>query len=404
MTTLVNIEAEPRAAVIESDEQAIAIAHELAAQFVREDSERDRQKRLPVEEVKKFSQSGLWGITVPREYGGAFVSNVTLAEVVKIISEADPSLGQIPQNHLYMVEAIRLDGTEAQKRFFFDLVLQGQRFGNAFSEIGTKSVTDVRTRLERSGDEYVLNGRKFYSAGALLAHWIPVIASNDDGKTVIAFVERGAEGLTLLDDWTSFGQRTTASGTTILENVKVKPEHVISHYLAFERATPMGAVAQIIQAAVDVGIAKAAVRDTIYFVRNHTRPWVDSNLEHGYEDPLSIYNLGQVQIQVHAAEALLRRAGEFIDRANESGLAEAKVVEASIAVAEVKALATEVSLLATNKLFELAGTKSTLQEYNYDRHWRNARAHTLHDPVRWKYYAVGNYFLNGVNPPRHPWL
>ncbi|AUB41860.1 Acyl-CoA dehydrogenase related to the alkylation response protein AidB [Nostoc flagelliforme CCNUN1] len=111
-----------------------------------------------------------------------------------------------------------------------------------------------------------------------------------------------------------------------------------------------------------------------------------------------------VQIQVHAAEAMLRRAGEFIDIANESGLEEPKVVEASIAVAEVKALATEAALLATNKLFELAGTKSTLEQFNYNRHWRNARAHTLHDPVRWKYYAVGNYFLNGVYPPRHPWL
>ncbi|WP_445635448.1 SfnB family sulfur acquisition oxidoreductase [Nostoc sp. DSM 114161] len=398
------ISSEQKAHVITSDAEAIAIAKELAAEFVKGDSERDRDRRLPYEEVKKFSASGLWGITVPKEYGGAFVSNATLAKVIKIISEADPSLGQIPQNHLYMVEAIRLDGTEEQKRFFFDLVLQGKRFGNAFSEIGTKSVTDVRTRLEKSGDGYVLNGRKFYSAGALLAHWIPVIASNDEGKTVIAFVERDAEGLTLLDDWSSFGQRTTASGTTILENVKVKSEHVIPHYLAFERATPMGAIAQIIQAAVDVGIAKAAVRDTIDFVRKHTRPWVDSNLEHGYEDPLTIYNLGQVQIQVHAAEALLKRAGEFIDRANASGLEEPKVVAASIAVAEAKALATEASLLATNKLFELAGTKSTLQEFNYDRHWRNARAHTLHDPVRWKYYAVGNYFLNNVNPPRHPWL
>ncbi|MEH1966440.1 SfnB family sulfur acquisition oxidoreductase [Nostoc sp.] len=402
MTTVIS--SEQKAHVITSDAEAIAIAKELAAEFVKGDSERDQQRRLPYEEVKKFSTSGLWGITVPKEYGGAFVSNATLAKVIKIISEADPSLGQIPQNHLYMVEAIRLDGTEEQKRFFFDLVLQGKRFGNAFSEIGTKSVTDVQTRLIKSGDGYILNGRKFYSAGALLADWIPVIAANDEGKTVIAFVERDAEGLTLLDDWSSFGQRTTASGTTILENVKVKPEYVIPHYLAFERATPMGAIAQIIQAAVDVGIAKAAVRDTIGFVRKHTRPWVDSNLEHGYEDPLTIYNLGQVQIQVHAAEALLKRAGEFIDRANASGLEEAKVVEASIAVAEAKALATEASLLATNKLFELAGTKSTLQEFNYDRHWRNARAHTLHDPVRWKYYAVGNYFLNNVNPPRHPWL
>ncbi len=402
MTSVINTE--QKAHLIRDDSEAIAIAHELAAEFLKEDSERDRQRRLPTEEVKKFSQSGLWGITVPKEYGGAFVSSATLAEVIKIISEADSSLGQIPQNHLYMVEAIRLDGTDKQKKFFFDLVLQGKRFGNAFSEIGTKSVLDVKTRLERRGSDYVLNGRKYYSAGALLADWIPVIAQNDEGNTVVAFVERDAQGITLLDDWTSFGQRTTASGTTILENVQVPQEYVIPHYKAFERATPMGAVAQIIQAAVDVGIAEAALRDTIYFVRNHTRPWVDSNLEKGYEDPLTLYNLGNVLTQVHAAEALLRRAGEFIDRANESGLEETKVVEASIAVAEAKALATEASLLATNKLFELAGTKSTLQEFNYDRHWRNARAHTLHDPVRWKYYAVGNYFLNGVNPPRHPWL
>ena len=397
------ISTEQKAHLIEGESEAIAIAHKLADRFAQEASERDLQRRLPVEEVNEFSASGLWGITVPKEYGGAFVSNVTLAEVVKIISQADPSIGQIPQNHLYMVEAIRLDGTEEQKRFFFDLVLQGKRFGNAFSEIGTKSVTDVQTRLERSGSGYLLNGRKFYSSGALLADWIPVIARNDDDKTVVAFVERGTEGLTLVDDWSSFGQRTTASGSTILENVKVPAEYVIPHYLAFERPTTMGPIAQIIQAAVDVGIAKAALRDTIYFVRNHTRPWIDSEVERGYEDPLIIYNIGNLQIQVHAAEELLRRAGEFIDRAI-ADLTQTSVAEASIAVAEAKALAAEVSILVTNKLFELAGTKSTLQQFNYDRHWRNARTHTLHDPARWKYYAIGNYFLNGVIPPRHPWL
>jgi alkylation response protein AidB-like acyl-CoA dehydrogenase len=49
----------------------------------------------------------------------------------------------------------------------------------------------------------------------------------------------------------------------------------------------------------------------------------------------------------------------------------------------------------------LAGTRSTLEEYNLNRHWRNARTHTLHDPVRWKYHAIGNFWLNGVHPPRH---
>ncbi|KYC38947.1 SfnB family sulfur acquisition oxidoreductase [Scytonema hofmannii PCC 7110] len=392
-----------KAFVIRDDREAIKIAHELAAEFVKGDSERDKQRQIPLNEVNKYSQSGLWGITVPREYGGSFVSNVTLAEVTKIISEADSSLGQIPQNHLYIVESIRLDGTEDQKRFFFDLILQGKRFGNAFSEIGTKSVNDVQTRLQKSGSGYVLNGRKFYSSGALVADWIPVIARNDDDKTVIAIVESGTPGLTVIDDWSSFGQRSTASGTTIIENVQVSAEQVIPHYLAFERPTTQGPIAQIIQAAVDVGIAKAALRDTIHYVRNYTRPWIDSTVEHGYEDPLSIYNVGHLTIQVHAAEQLLRRSGEYIDRAI-ADPTDTSVAEASVAVAEAKALATEAAILTTNKLFELAGTKSTLEEYNLDRHWRNARTHTLHDPVRWKYYAVGNYFLNQVNPPRHPWL
>jgi alkylation response protein AidB-like acyl-CoA dehydrogenase len=50
-----------------------------------------------------------------------------------------------------------------------------------------------------------------------------------------------------------------------------------------------------------------------------------------------------------------------------------------------------------------AGAGATLAKYNLDRHWRNARTHTLHDPVRWKYHAIGNYALNGIKPPRHLW-
>jgi SfnB family sulfur acquisition oxidoreductase len=396
--------AEEKAHIIQSDEEAIAIAQQLAAEFVVGAAQRDRERRLPVDEIKKFSASGLWGITVPKEYGGVFVSNVTLAKVIKIISAADPSIGQIPQNHLYIVESIRLDGSEEVKRFFFDQVLQGKRFGNAFSEVGTRDVNDVKTQLTPTDDgNYVLNGKKFYSTGALFADWVPVVSKDEHDNTVIAIVERNAPGLTIIDDWSSFGQRTTASGTTILENVKVPRDYVVPHYKAFERPTTQGPIAQIIQAAVDVGIAKAALKDTIEFVRNHTRPWIDSNVEHGYEDPLLIYKVGESQIKVHTAEALLRRSGEFIDRAIAQP-SEENVVASQIAVAEAKAVAEEAALWTSNKLFELAGTRSTLNQFNLDRHWRNARTHTLHDPSRWKYYAVGNYFLNGVNPPRHPWL
>ena len=54
-----------------------------------------------------------------------------------------------------------------------------------------------------------------------------------------------------------------------------------------------------------------------------------------------------------------------------------------------------------SKLIELGGSSATLAKHDLDRYWRNARTHTVHDPVRWKYHTVGDYWLNGVHPPRH---
>lgn len=389
--------------VIRDDAEAIRVAHGLAENFAREASIRDHERRLPLKELDEFSHSGLWGINVPREYGGAEVSYVTIAEVIKIVSAADPSIGQIPQNHLAVLDIIRLSADEDQKRFFFGEALRGVRLGNAFAESGSKNAGDFRTRIARGADGFELNGRKFYCSGALLAHLVPVAAVDETGKLFLAIVERGAPGLTIIDDWSSFGQRTTASGTVLLENVAIPASHVVAAHRAYDQPTANGPVCQIIQAAVDAGIAKAALADTIHFVRNYTRPWIDSGQDHGYEDVHAIAQVGDLQIRLHAAEALLERSGRFVDAAV-ARPDEDSVAAASIAVAEAKALTTEIAILATNRLFELAGTRSTLGVYNLDRHWRNARTHTLHDPVRWKYHAVGNYYLNNVKPPRNAWI
>jgi len=113
-----------------------------------------------------------------------------------------------------------------------------------------------------------------------------------------------------------------------------------------------------------------------------------------------VHSVGDLSIRVEATNALLERAGRFVDAAV-GDPTEQTVAEASIAVAEAKALSTEVSLHVSNKLFELTGSRSTLQEFGLDRHWRNARTHTLHDPVRWKYHRIGDFVLNGVKPVRH---
>lgn len=387
--------------VIRNDAEAIQVAHKLAHQFRLHASQRDQERRLPLEEIRAYSQSGLWGITIPNAFGGAEVSYKTLAEVVKIISAADSSLGQIAQNHWAFLEHIRLDATLEQQQFFFKAVLEGQRLGNAFSEKGSKTVADLTTTLTFKADHAILNGQKFFATGALFAHWIPVVAVHE-GQAYAAIIPQHSQGLTIINDWSGFGQRTTASGSVILEQVSVDLKHIVPIYQAFERPTAAGAISQFIQAAVDAGIARAAIQETIDYVKQHTRPWIDSGLEKATDDPYTLANIGELKIKQRAAEAVLDLAGLAIDQAI-NHTTEENVNQATLLTAEAKVLTTELALLATNKLFELAGTRSTLSELNLDRHWRNARTHTLHDPVRWKFNLIGNYYLNDVPPPRHAW-
>ncbi len=385
---------------IASEDEALAVARALAAEFVGGASRRDYERALPHEELDRLSASGLLAITVPADYGGIDVSNAVLAEVTAILSEADSSIGQIPQNHFYILEALRHDGSEAQKRFYFGRALAGDRFGNALSEVGTKTVGDYNTRITPDGAGFRINGRKFYSTGVLFAHWVVIFALDAQDRLTMSFVPRGTEGIEIVDDWDGFGQRTTGSGTTILRDVYVPADGVVPHQKGFERPGTIGSVGQIIHAGVDLGIARAALKETIGYVRDKARPWTDSGVERAADDPLTIARIGELAIRVEAAEATLERAGRKVDQAQVNLTAD-NAVAATLAVAAAKVLTSELAIDATNVLFELAGTSATKRGLNLERHWRNARTHTLHDPVRWKYHVVGNYHLNGVTPPKN---
>ncbi|GLX89559.1 monooxygenase [Pseudomonas weihenstephanensis] len=390
--------------VLRNDNEALQAAHALAAVAREHAAKRDQQRKLPWSQLEAFTQSGLGSISIPREFGGPQVSYVTLAEVFAIISAADPALGQIPQNQVGILNLIQSTATHAQKEQLFSSVLQGWRIGNAGPERGSKNTLDLKARITTDGDEFVINGQKFYSTGALFAHWIAVKALNEDGKQVIAFVRRGTPGLRVVDDWSGFGQRTTASGTVLLNDVRVDADLVVDNWRINESPNIQGAVSQLIQAAIDLGIAREAIADTLSFVRERSRPWIDAKVERNSDDPYVIADIGKLSIELHAAHALLRKAGRVLDEVSAKPIDAQAAARASIAVAEAKVLSTELSLLASEKLFELAGSRASLAEFNLDRHWRNARVHTLHDPVRWKYHAIGAYRLNGTLPARHSWI
>ncbi len=379
------------------------MAEGLRARFLANASLRDKHRRLPFAEVDDFSQSGLWAITIPKKYGGAGVSQTTVAKVFTLLASADASLAQMPQSNFEIIDVIRLTGSEEQKIDLFAKVLAGQRLGNAFSEFKGKNVEDFETRLVRDGDEFLVSGQKFYATGALFAHLVPIVALDENGHVVVAVADRTADGLTVIDDWSGFGQRTTASGTVLLNKVRVAASRVLPAHIVYEHPSAVGPQSQIIHAAIDLGIAKHAIDVTINLLKTYARPWIDSGQERATEDPYTIAAIGDLKIRYNAAESMLERSGRQLD-ATIANVNEQTIGLAKIAIAEAKVLSTELALLASNKLFELVGTRSTLGELNLDRIWRDARTHTLHDPIRWKFHAIGHYYLNDVEPPIHSWI
>lgn len=391
-------------------EDAVAAAAAAAVRLAEGAAARDAERRLPEAELDELSAAGLLAVTVPAADGGAGLGAVTLAEVVRLLATGDPNVAQLPQSHFAYVRALAEQGTPDQRRHLLGEVLAGARFGNAQSELGTRTARDVRTTLRpdpaRPGD-WLLSGDKAYATGALLAHWIPVLAHlGEDGPLHVAWVRRDAAGVTVTDDWDGMGQRTTASGSVSLVDVAVPAEQVTPWHLTFDRPQVYGATAQLVHAAIDTGIARGALTEAAAFVVDKSRPHADAGVERAADDPLVQQAVGQVEVAVRAAEALLRTAAEEVDAADAALAADPSdpggaATRASLAVAAVRAASTQASLEASTRLFEVAGTRAALDRLNLHRHWRNARTHTLHDPAAWKVQHLGRWVLDGTPPPNH---
>ncbi|MBO3672905.1 MULTISPECIES: SfnB family sulfur acquisition oxidoreductase [Acinetobacter] len=390
--------------ILKNDQQALNAAYQVADEALVNRNIRDQQRILPYEAIEHLSQKGLGGIRIPKRYGGAFVSNKTLAQVFRILSKADSNVGQIPQNQISLLNLIDLMGNEEQKKRVFGEILAGKRLANGGPERQSKDSKTVHTTLIQNGEVWVLNGEKFYSTGSIFADWLAIKALHPEGHVVLVLVDRFTNGIEIEDDWNGFGQRTTASGTIKLNQVHIDPALIFDERLLTQAPNYRGAYSQLMQVAIDVGIAEAAFTDLISAVKK-ARPVIDANVEKASLEHFTIQETGKLQVLLDAAIALLDDAAEYLDELDSQfEVTDAQAARASILVAEAKVYANDAALTISEKLLELGGSRASLSQHNLDQHWRNARVHTLHDPVRWKIHAIGNYYLNGVFPARHAWI
>ncbi len=390
--------------IIENDQQALNAAYQVADFALNTRNERDQCRILPIEEIEQFSFKGLDGIRIPKAFGGAFVSNKTLAQVFRILSKADANVGQIPQNQIALLNMINMMGNEQQKNFIFSEILHGKRLANGGPERHTKDSKTLETTLSVKDGQYILNGEKFYSTGSSFAHWLAIKAVHPEGHVVLVIIDAQEKGVEVINDWYGFGQRTTASGTVRLNQVRVNPDLIFDERKLYEKPNYRGAYSQLLQVAIDVGIAEAAFAETLTAVHK-ARPIIDAQVEKASSEHYTLQEVGKLNILLDASILLLDEAAEYLDELDQHKIVTAEqAAQASIRVAEAKVYANDAALQISEKLLELGGSRSCLSQHHLDQYWRNARVHTLHDPVRWKLHAIGNYYLNQAFPARHAWI
>jgi alkylation response protein AidB-like acyl-CoA dehydrogenase len=370
-------------------------------------SDRERERTLPFPEVDLIRKARLGALRLPAAAGGSGSSIRELFEIVIRLGEADANVAHILRNHFSVVERLLRRPQSDQHREWQKAVADGAIIGLAATELETPKVGDVKpnTTLTPDGDDYLLNGTKYYSTGTLYSDYVLVRTADASGANAAALIPVNREGIELIDDWDGFGQRLTATGTTHFRSVRVKRQEVVFDAPDAGYGIPYAnTFAQLFLTAINAGIARAILRDATALVQSRKRTFYFAPAEAPIDDPLLQQTIGQIASGAFAAEAVVLAAAEALDVATdafEAGAANAGEAahRAALLSAKAKIVADEFAIRGGSLLFDVGGASATKKVTNFDRHWRNARTLSSHNPTTYKARSIGQYEISGTPLP-----
>jgi isovaleryl-CoA dehydrogenase len=228
----------------------------------------DRDNEFPMDLWRKFGDLGVLGITVEEEYGGAGMGYLEHVVAMEEISRGSASVGLSYGAHSNLcVNQIRRNGDEAQRRRYLPKLISGEHVGAlAMSEPGAGSdVVGMRTRADRRGDRYVLNGSKMWITNGPDADVLVVYAKTDPQagpQGITAFlIEKGFKGFTTAQKLDKLGMRGSNTCELVFADCEVPEENVLGRVndgarvlmsgLDYERAVLAAGPLGIMQACMD---------------------------------------------------------------------------------------------------------------------------------------------------------
>lgn len=372
--------------------------------IAQDEARRERDRTLPYDIVDLIRQSRIGALRIPKADGGGGVSLRELFSVVIRLGTADANVAHILRNHFSVVERLALTPLSAQSRKWRDDVVGGALIGLATTELGSSQVGDIApaTTVTPDGDGYRLNGTKYYSTGTIYSDYVLVRVATHDRKLATTVIPVQREGIDIVDDWDGSGQRLTGSGTTRFHNVRVEASELIvdAPHVGYGAAYS-NTFAQLFLTAINAGIVAAIRRDAADLVRRRARNFYYSPSLNPREDPVLQQTVGNISSNAFAAESVVLAAADALDAASRAGdSADTHLAhEAALRAAQAKIITDELAIRSGSLLFDAGGASATKTSDNLDRHWRNARTLSSHNPVTVKAQAIGAFEVNATPLP-----
>ena len=385
-------------------EQLAAPFRPLFERISAQAAEADGSRSSLATVIQQLNALGLPRWRLPAAYGGQDATLVELLTLLSELSAADSNITQALRGHFGFCEEVLVSKDLDWQAKWLDTLSQGALLSPGSTEVGTQTRGEFGTRIHRAEDGSLrISGKKFYTTGALYSDLINTIGTGEDDTLYSVVVDLKAPGVQIIDDWNGFGQRLTASGTCIFDNVRVDDEpRPTDQRFAYGQS-----FFQIYHLSTLAGIARRAALSGAEELSNRSRTFSTGNADIAAQDVQLLQVIGEVASQAYAAQAITRQAAERLESTAQYTIASDKplphddpqVAQAELEVCLAVNPVVDATLAATTALFDALGASATASNKALDRLWRNARTLANHNPRVYKSRIVGNYLVNGIVPP-----
>ena len=344
---------------------------------------RDQNQQPPSEEWQQFLELGLQGVTIPEEFGGSPVDDISESIIVEELARVDPSFAVMYCVHVGLcAKTIALHGNQDQKERYLTRLAAGDVGAYSLSEAGAgtdAAAMTCKAKISSDGTHYILNGEKMWVTNGVQAKVLVLFAKDVDhpdygvkkhGGSTAFIVESDFEGFSVGKKEDKLGIRSSDTCTLILENCKVPVENVLK---GFGKGFPIAMNAldnsRIGIAAQALGIAQGAFEAALQYA--HEREAFGKPI--AFHQMIMAY-LADMATRIEAARQLVYRASWVKQQHYEHG-GPRHSKEASMA----KLYAGDTAMWVSERAIQVLGGYGYTKEFPVERFFRDAKITQIYE-------------------------